>query len=271
MHRLDDRVALVTGAGSGIGRAIARRYAKEGATVVIVDIDDDAARAAAREIEAARGSALALHADVAESDQVDAVFEAAVVRCGAVDVLVNNAGIGRLDPELLERAMAAVGRLMAGEPGMSLGVSRDLSDADWRRMVEVHLFGTFYCTRAALRHMEEQRRGVIINIASTHGLSGFPGLPHYSAAKGGIIALTKSVAIEVAGAGIRVNAIAPGAVDTPMLSAMPEAARQMLLSRTPQGRIGTPDDIAGVAAFLAGDDAAYITGQVISPNGGFYT
>jgi len=138
-------------------------------------------------------------------------------------------------------------------------------------MVEIHLFGTFYCTRAALRVMEERGAGAIVNMASVAGLAGIPGAPHYGAAKAGMIGLTKSLASEFGPLGITVNAIAPGLIDTPMTADTPPFVRQMVLMRTPLARTGAPEEIAAVALFLASDDASFVTGQVVSPNGGLYT
>jgi len=271
MGRLDGKVAVITGGGSGIGRGIARRFAAEGAAIVIGEINAAHAASVAQEIAADGGQALAVTTDVASSAQVDALFQQAVARFGSVDILVNNAGIGELSPTLQDRLREQMMKMVSGGPRESLGITRDLSDAEWRRMVEIHLFGNFYCTRAALRIMEGKRSGSIINMASVAGLAGIAGSPHYGAAKAGIIGFTKSVAQEVGGAGIRVNAIAPGLIDTPMTAGIPPMAKQMLLMRVPLGREGTPEDIAGAALFLASDDAAYVTGQVISPNGGLYT
>jgi 3-oxoacyl-[acyl-carrier protein] reductase len=146
-----------------------------------------------------------------------------------------------------------------------------MDDAEWRRMLDIHLFGTFYCTRAALRVMEEKGRGAIVNMASLAGITGLVGLPHYSAAKAGIIGFTKAVAQEVGGGGIRVNAIAPGLIDTPMTADAPPMMRQITLMRTPLARSGAPEEIASVALFLVSDEASFVTGQVLSPNGGLVT
>lgn len=271
MDRLNGKVAVVTGGGSGIGRGIALRFAAEGAKIVVADIKGESAAAVVKEIETRGGLALAVTTDVAQSAQVDDLFGQTQARFGTVDVLVNNAGIAEINPDQQERLRERMMKMMSGGPRESLGVTRELSDADWRRMLEVHLFGNFYCIRAALRIMEDQRSGSIINMASVAGLGGIPGAPHYGAAKAGIIGLTKSVAQEVGGAGIRVNAIAPGLIATPMTAGIPEMGKQIILMRVPLGREGVPDDIAGVALFLASDDSAYVTGQVISPNGGLYT
>jgi 3-oxoacyl-[acyl-carrier protein] reductase len=187
-----------------------------------------------------------------------------------VDILSNNAGIGELSPRLRAQTEQAFQAIMGGAR-LSLGVTSRMDDAEWRRMLDVHLFGTFACTRAALRIMEERGRGAIVNMASVAGLAGIPGSAHYGAAKAGIIGFTKSVAQEVGGANIRVNAIAPGLIDTPMTADIPPPLRQMVLLRTPLGRTGVPEDIAAVALFLVSDESSFVTGQVVSPNGGFYT
>ena len=187
-----------------------------------------------------------------------------------MDILSNNAGIGELSPPLRAQTEQAFQAIMGGAR-RSLGVTSRMDDAEWRRMLDVHLFGTFACTRAALRIMEERGRGAIVNMASVAGLAGIPGSAHYGAAKAGIIGFTKSVAQEVGGANIRVNAIAPGLIDTPMTADIPPMLRQMVLLRTPLGRAGVPEDIAAVALFLVSDEASFVTGQVVSPNGGFYT
>lgn len=271
MAKLAGRVAVVTGGASGIGRAIAHRFASEGARVAIADLETASAERVAKEIEANGGTSLGIATDVADSAAVDKLFARVVEAWGRVDILSNNAGIGRLSPELQSQAEDALSAMMGGGTRRSLGITSRMSDAEWRRMVEIHLFGTFYCTRAALRLMEAGEGGAIVNMASVAGLAGIPGLAHYGAAKAGIIGFTKSVALEVGAGNIRVNAIAPGLIDTPMTADIPPMLRQMTLMRTPLGRTGTPEDIADVALFLVSDEAGFVTGQVVSPNGGLYT
>jgi 3-oxoacyl-[acyl-carrier protein] reductase len=270
MGKLLGRVAVVTGGGSGIGRAIARLFAAEGARVAVADLNRQSTERVAAEIQEDGGAAIAVPTDVADSAQVDALFARVVREWGTVDILSNNAGIGELSPRLRAQTEQAFQAIMGGAR-LSLGVTSRMDDAEWRRMLDVHLFGTFACTRAALRIMEERERGAIVNMASVAGLAGIPGSAHYGAAKAGIIGFTKSVAQEVGGANIRVNAIAPGLIDTPMTADIPPPLRQMVLLRTPLGRTGVPEDIAAVALFLVSDEASFVTGQVVSPNGGFYT
>jgi NAD(P)-dependent dehydrogenase (short-subunit alcohol dehydrogenase family) len=271
MASLGGRVAVVTGGGSGIGRAISRRFAAEGARVAVADVAREGAERVAAEIRDAAGVAMAVPTDVADSAQVDALFARVVAEWKTVDVLSNNAGIGELSPPLRARVEEAVAAMLGGGARRSLGVTSHMDDAEWRRMVEIHLFGTFYCTRAALRVMEERGRGAIVNMASVAGLAGIPGGPAYGAAKAGIIGFTKSVALEVGSGNIRVNAIAPGWIDTPMTVDAPPMVKQMMLMRTPLGRTGTPEDIADLALFLVSDASSFLTGQVVSPNGGLYT
>jgi 3-oxoacyl-[acyl-carrier protein] reductase len=271
MAKLAQQVVVVTGGGSGIGRAIALRFATEGARVAVADLNGDAAETVAGEIAARGGKARGFRVDVAASDQVDGLFAAVLKEFGTVDVLVNNAGIGELSPDLQEHVTTTAAANFGGGPRRSLGVTSRMSDAEWRRMIEVHLFGAFYCTRAALRVMEEKGRGAIVNMASVAGLAGIPGLAHYGAAKAGIIGFTKSTALEVGSGNIRVNAIAPGFIDTPMTAGVQPFLRDMMLMRTPLGRTGKPEEIAALALFLASDEASFVTGQVVSPNGGLYT
>ena len=270
MSKLSGRVAVVTGGASGIGRAIARGFAAEGARVALADVNTEGLTRVADEVRTAGGEAIAVPTDVADSRQVDALFGRVVERWKTVDILSNNAGIGELSADLRTQTEDAMQALLGGAR-RSLGVTSRMDDAEWRRMVEIHLFGTFYCTRAALRTMEERGNGAIVNMASVAGLGGIPGAPHYGAAKAGIIGFTKSVALEVGRAGIRVNAIAPGLIDTPMTADAPPMVRQMVLLRTPLGRTGQPEEIAAVALFLVSDESSFLTGQVLSPNGGLYT
>jgi len=272
--KLDGRVALVTGGGSGIGRAICLRFAGEGARVVVNDIRLEAAEATVKAMgDPARGRALA--ADVADSAAVRAMFAVIEREYGGLDVLVNNAGIavtGNEDRAALQQKFET--RIMETMSGQGiqthLDITENLSDEAWRRMLAVHLDGTFYCTREALRLMGRRNRGSIVNQSSVAALTGLESVPHYSAAKGGILSFTRAVAREVASRGIRVNAICPGFIDTPMTEPMSPLLRAAAIARTPLGRVGEPDDVAATALFLASDDSAFVTGQWLSPNGGLH-
>jgi 3-oxoacyl-[acyl-carrier protein] reductase len=270
--RLPGRVALVTGGGSGIGRAIAYRFAEEGARVVVNDIRQDTAERTAADLG---GDARAIAADVADSAQVRAMVEQVGRELGGLDVLVNNAGIGEVDASgrqaFAAKAETRIAEMMAGKVETHWDVTQSLSDEHWARMLAVHLNGTFYCTREALKLMSRVNRGAIVNIASVAGLMGMEVAPHYGAAKAGILGFTRSVAREVASRGIRVNAICPGWIDTPILDPLPPMVRLLAERQTPMGRLGDPREIAAVAVFLASDDASYVTGQWLSPNGGLLT
>lgn len=240
---LSDRVAIVTGSGRGIGRAIALKLAEAGASVVVNDMKE-AAVGVAGEIRAAGRQSLAVIGDVTSAADVARLAEATIATYGRVDILVNNAGIAR--DQLLVR----------------------MSDEDWDRVLDVDLKGVFLCTRAVLRYMLKKRWGRIISIASIVGLVGNPGQANYAAAKAGVIGFTRSVAKEVASRRITVNAIAPGFIDTEMTQHLAEDQRRELMSRIPLGRLGSPDDVAGAVAFLASEEAGYITGQVLAVDGG---
>jgi 3-oxoacyl-[acyl-carrier protein] reductase len=273
VRRLDGKVALVTGAGSGIGAAIAGMFAREGATVVVNDLTLDRARATVDGFAAGVPSGEPAAADVADADAVRAMFAEVRDRHGRLDVLVNNAGIGEGSPEELayvnEVAETLAGDMMAGRPpSVWFDFTRNIPDDVWRRMIDVHLGGCFHCTREALDLMIPAGRGAIVNISSAAGLAGQPVFTHYSAAKAGIIGFTRAVATEVGPYGVRVNAIAPGAIDTPMGAKLSRAFVMGLIAQAPVPRLGTPDELAATALYLASDEASYVTGQTLSVNGG---
>ena len=269
--KLQGRIALVTGAGSGLGREIALTFAREGARVAVNDVRRETAEAVGEEIRRAGGESLAWRADVADSVEVAAMFAELVERWGRLDILVNNAGIAVMSDEVKAKSAELVQQTLGGQrPAESIGATRTMTDAQWRRTLAIHLDGTFCCTREALKIMEPQRSGKIINMASIAGLLGLAIAPDYSAAKAGIIGFTKAVAREVAACGIHVNAIAPGFVDTPLLDALDETMKMMVTMQTPLGRLGTPREVAAVALHLASDESSFTIGQVISPNGGLY-
>ena len=236
-------MAIVTGSGQGIGRAIALKLAEAGVAVVVNDINK-AVEEVALEIQARGQPGLAVTADVTSASDVARLAEETIARYGRIDILVNNAGIAR--DQLLMR----------------------MSEEDWDRVLEVDLKSVFLCTRAVLRQMLKQRWGRIISIASIVGLVGNPGQANYAAAKAGIIGFTRSIAKEVASRKITVNAIAPGFIDTEMTRNLAEDQRKELMARIPLGRLGSPGDVAGAVAFLASEQAGYITGQVLAVDGG---
>lgn len=244
MRALEGKVAAITGSARGIGKAIAVLFAREGAKVVVSDVDDEAGGRTAEEIREMGCEAIYVHCDVSDPRQAEGLVEAALEAFGALDILVNNAGITR--DALLVR----------------------MKDEDWERVLSINLTGVFNCTRAAARAMMKRRSGCIINISSVAGIVGNIGQANYSASKAGVIGLTKSAAKELARWGIRVNAIAPGFIMTEMTAKLPEQEREKLLSTIPLGFAGEPEDVAKAALFLASDAARYITGQVIQVDGG---
>jgi 3-oxoacyl-[acyl-carrier protein] reductase len=273
MGELDGKIAFVTGAGSGIGREIALAFARAGARVAVNDLRAGPA-AATHAALAALGAALDCGPQMGDVSDPDAVREwfAALGRTtgGRLDVLVNNAGYADSDPETVARLARQVEEMQAtGRTTTPLEATRRLDDARWSRMLAVHLNGTFFCTRAALGLMGAGGR--IISLASIAGLTGIASVPHYSAAKAGIIGFTKAVARDVSPQGILVNAIAPGYIDTPILDVLGEqrALQTALIAmQTPLGRLGEAAEVAATALFLAGPGGSYFTGQVLSPNGG---
>ena len=240
---LSTKVAIVTGSGRGIGRAIALKLAEVGATVVVNDIGK-AASDVAEEIKAMNRQSLAVLADVSSSPDVTRMVETVIATYEKVDILVNDAGIAR--DQLVVR----------------------MSDEDWDKVLNVNLRSVFLCTRAVVRHMIRQRWGRIISIASIVGIIGNPGQANYASAKAGIIGLTRTIAREVASRSITANAIAPGFIDTEMTQHLEEKRRQELIGRIPLGYLGSPRDVAEAVAFLASDEARYITGQVLNVDGG---
>jgi 3-oxoacyl-[acyl-carrier protein] reductase len=265
---LRGKIAAVTGGGAGIGEAICRRLAGEGATVAVLDISLEGAERSASAI-----GGLALETDVASSRAVDAAVDRIERELGPLAILVNNAGavavdhVKRIAPRL-ERQREDRSTGLATTP---LDALVRLTDEEWRLLLSVHLDGTFYCTRSAARTMGPRGSGVIVNMASICGIEGCVGHPHYSAAKAGILGFTRSVARELIVQGIRVNAVAPGFIDTRRLKGRLGRGRQLELARTPAGRLGTPEEVAATVAFLASDDAAYFVGATLSPNGGLLT
>ncbi|MET7542943.1 SDR family NAD(P)-dependent oxidoreductase [Streptomyces sp. NPDC005507] len=268
---LSGKVALVTGAGPGLGRACAVDLARAGARVAVCDIAPDALEATVAAVRAVGGECLGSLRDVSSSAAVAEMFAEVRDVLGSVDILVNNAARTPNQPEDEARRTRHYTYMSTPEARTSLEFTSRITDREWHRYWDVNVHGVFYCTREALRMMEPRRAGKIINVASIAGLSARSAhSPHYSATKGAVIAFTRSVAAEVAGANIFVNAIAPGGVATPefnaYLDAVGEQARARLWQNCPLGRFGTPEEYASLVTYLAGDH--YLVGQVISPNGG---
>jgi len=241
---LKDKVAVITGSARGIGKAIAVTMAKEGAQIVVSDINADLAAATAKEIESLGVKAIALPLNVSNTNDAESFFEHVVDQMGRVDLLVNNAGITK--DTLLMR----------------------MKEDDWDAVLAVNLKGVFNCTKAAMKTMLKQRSGKIVNIASVVGIAGNIGQANYSASKGGVIALTKTTAREVASRGINVNAIAPGFIASDMTDKLTDDVKAVVTKNIPFGEMGTPDDVANAVVFLSSDKAKYITGQVLCVDGG---
>jgi NAD(P)-dependent dehydrogenase (short-subunit alcohol dehydrogenase family) len=243
--RLQGRVAAITGGALGIGRATALTFAAEGAVVALGDVEIDAALAVAREITGRGGKAIAVGVDVGEAGQVQAFVDRVVTEFGRLDVMFANAGIAHSAP-FLEHA-----------------------EAQWHRVLRVNLTGVFLCCQAAARQMVKQGGGRIITTASINGFRGVENLVGYNAAKAGVVELTRTMAVELAGYHSTANAIAPAQIDTRLTRSLPEDARRRRVERIPMGRFGEPDEVARVALFLASDDASYITGHTLAVDGGY--
>ena len=250
--RFSGRVVIVTGAGSGIGRAASLRFAAEGASVGVVDVRLDAAEETVGKIQAEGGTALAVQADVTDAAQVEAAVSAVLDAFGRLDVLYNNAGVG------------------------STGSVAVAEEADWDRCLDVNAKSTFLCSRAAVPHLEAAGGGAIVNQGSVAALVGVPNFAAYCAAKGAVVALTRSMAVDLAPKGIRVNVLCPGTVLTPLMEDLIrargdgdlEAGLAATVVKYPLGRLGTPEEVAAGAVFLASDDASWMTGSVLTPDGG---
>lgn len=265
------KVAVVTGAAGGLGRAIALNFAAHGATVVACDVNQDGLDSLAQQLTQAGARHLCLPCDVSNSAAVAALFDQTCQAFGTVHILVNNAAMVPGRPQDEARRNKHYAYLTTPQPRQSLQFTSQMPDEEWLRWWGVNVHGVFYGTREALKRMEPQREGKIINVASIAGMSAMSAhSPHYSATKGAVIAFTKAVAAEVAGANVFVNAMAPGGVQTPMfdayLESLSEEQRNQLWQILPAGRLGTLQEYADTALFLAG--AHYLVGQVISPNGG---
>ncbi|GAB4526973.1 MAG: beta-ketoacyl-ACP reductase [Anaerolineales bacterium] len=251
--RLPNRVAIVTGGANGIGRATVRRFAAEGARLAIWDLADQAGETLAEELRAAGAQAIYQHVDVSDSAAVETALQQVLETWGQVDILVNNAGILR------------DGLLVKFKDG---AVQRRMEDADFDAVIRVNLRGVFVCTRAVAPHMIARRYGRILNASSVVGLYGNFGQTNYVAAKAGVIGMTKTWARELGRYGITVNAVAPGFIETDMTRQMPEKVLSGMVAHTPLGRIGQPEDIANAYLFLASEEAAFISGHVLSVDGG---
>ena len=270
MNRLKNKVALITGGARGLGASIGKHFANEGAFVILCDINIDQAIERANEF-----GGKAYYMDVSNSKNVKEVFIEVKSKFNQLDILVNNAGINGFEnrQDLLHERMK-VNNLQnkefveSGKIKSHFDVTVNMTDDDWHRMISVHLNGTFFCTREALKIMNNQESASIINMGSVLGTTGGPSSPHYSAAKAAILGYTRATARELASRNIRVNAIAPGYIDTAMTSSLGDVIR-LVKSSTPMKKFGELEDIAWAAVYLASKEAKFVTGQTLSPNGGF--
>ena len=241
---LQNKVALITGGAQGIGKTISEELVQNGAHVVLGDVNLEGAQATAEAINNNGGSASAVKIDVSNPAEVKQIFDSILKDKKPIDIMINNAGITRD------------------------GLMIRMKEADWDRVLNINLKGTFLCSQQAAKQMMKQKSGAIVNIASIVGVMGNFGQANYSASKAGVIGLTKTLAREVASRGIRVNAVAPGFIDTEMTRVLDESVRQSLIEQIPMAKLGLPEDVARCVAFLVSDRSSYITGQVINVNGG---
>jgi 3-oxoacyl-[acyl-carrier protein] reductase len=249
--KLQGKMVLITGGGSGLGREMGLTFSREGATIGVNDVKPESAHNVVTEIERAGGKARPFVADVSSSAAVKKMFADFLATFGTIDVLINNAGIGRV------------------RESSEIIATQDKTDEDWHTMIATHMDSTFFCTREALKVMIPKQSGRIVNLGSIAGTTGLAFASDYCAAKGGIISFTKSVAREVVVHGVLVNCIAPGFIETPMTTIIEPEMRQQIEAITPIGRFGEPSDIAAAALYLSCDDSKFMVGQVISPNGGY--
>jgi len=273
--KLKGRVALVTGGGSGIGREICLTFAREGASVAVNDINAQGIKETIQQMSEFTNQALAVPADVSDSGQVRKMFAAVLERYGTLDVLVNNAGISEVNDQDVDRLNrtfeAQLVEMISGGPIKTYWeTTQNLEDEAWDRMLKVHLYGTFYCSREALKIMEAKGYGRIINMSSIAATEGLEAAPHYAAAKAGMLGFTRSLAREVGMRGITANAIAPGYIETPMTAPLSKALRAAWIMNTPVKKSGQPKDVALAALYLADEQNGFVTGQIISPCGGWW-
>jgi 3-oxoacyl-[acyl-carrier protein] reductase len=268
---MNGRRAVVVGGGSGIGEATCRQLAEAGASVAVIDILGERASRVASDLPGAVG----LECDARDSGAVDTCMQSIVREFGGIDFLVNT--ISAPPDDAKQHALATLGRLAQEQGGLvpaqpTFSAILEMSDDAWNAELNNVLTPVFYCTRAALREMIPQKYGSIVSLSSIHALSGYPGFPHYSAAKAGIVGFTRAAAREVGPHNVRVNAVTAGYVLTPMSEkAMPDSFKRVQAQNAALGRMGTADEVAAVVVFLCSDSSAFITGQAISPNGGYLT
>ena len=270
MDRLKNKVALITGGAKGLGASIAHHFFNEGAKIILCDINLDEALKTAEKL-----NGTAYYMDVSNSKNVQDVFIEIQSKFKQLDILVNNAGINGFEKrqDLLDERIK-INNLQSrefsetGKIESHFDVTVNMTDEEWMNMISVHLNGTFFCTREALKIMNDMNKGSIINMGSVLGTTGGPSSPHYSAAKAAILGFTRSTARELASRNIRVNAIAPGYIDTDMTSSLGDV-KKLVKSGTPMKRFGDAEDISWAAVYLASEEAKFVTGQTLSPNGGY--